>query len=81
MLTQKQDAIDFISQAYKHCKPIAFESDADPLIQKTSVGEDLRAKKSLAGIISSYGTEKDLSKDFINAIAQHRFWEREKSPV
>ena len=78
-LAQKPDAIDFISQAYKHCKAIAFEADGDPLIQKTSVGEDLRAKKKLTGIIS--GTQKDLSKDFIKAIAQHRFWEREKSPV
>jgi catalase len=79
LLAQKPDAVDFISLAYKHCKAIAFESDADPLIQKTSIGEDLRAKKTLAGIIS--GTEKDLSKGFIKAIAQHRFWEREKSPV
>ena len=78
-LAQKPDAIDFISLANKHCKPVAFEADADPLIQKTSIGDDMRAKKSLAGILS--GTEKDLSKDFIKAIAQHRFWEREKSPV
>jgi catalase len=78
-LAQKLDAIDFISLANKHCKPIAFETDADPLIQKTSIGDDMRSKKTLAGIIS--GTEKDLSKDFIKAIAQHRFWGREKSPV
>ncbi|HEX3080610.1 MAG TPA: hypothetical protein VHQ04_09110, partial [Puia sp.] len=68
-------------QAYKHCKPIAFESETDALIQKTHIGEDLRDKKSIPGIIISSGTEKDLSKDFIKAIAQHRFWEREKSPV
>jgi len=78
-LVQKPDAVDFISLANKHCKPVAFETDADPLIQKTSIGDDLRAKKTLAGIIS--GTQKDMSKDFIKAIAQHRFWEREKSPV
>jgi catalase len=78
-LAQKPDAVDFISLANKHCKPVAFETDADPLIQKTSIGDDVRAKKPLAGIIS--GNEKDLSKDFIKAIARHRFWEREKSPV
>lgn len=78
-LAQKPDAVDFISLANKHCKPVAFEEDADPLIQKTSIGDDMRAKKSLAGIVS--GKEKDLSRDFIKAIAQHRFWEREKSPV
>jgi len=81
MLVQKPDVIDFISQAYKHCKAIAFESDTDPLIQRTPIGEDLRDKKTLPGIIISSGPEKDLSKDFIKSIAQHRFWEREKSPV
>ena len=78
-LAQKPDAVDFISLANKHCKPVAFEADTDPLIQKTTIGDDMRAKKPLAGIVS--GKEKDLSKDFIKAIAQHRFWEREKSPV
>jgi catalase len=81
ILAQKPDAIDFISLAFKHCKAIAFETDADLLIQKTSFGEDLRAKKTLPGVVFSSGTPKDLSKDFIKAIAQHRFWEREKSPV
>ena len=48
-LAQKPDAVDFISLANKHCKPVAFEADADPLIQKTSIGDDMRAKKTLAG--------------------------------
>src|SRR5579863_4733979 len=81
MLAQKPDAVEFISQAYKHCKAIAFESETDPLIEKTLIGEDLRDKKTIPGVIISSGPEKDLSKDFIKAIAQHRFWEREKSPV
>jgi catalase len=81
MLMQKQEAIEFISQAYKHCKAVAFEPDADPLIQQTPIGEDLKEKKALPGIIFSSGGKKDLSNDFIKAIAQHRFWEREKSPV
>ncbi len=47
---EKPDAVDFISLANKHCKPIAFEAEAYPLIQKTNIGDDMRAKKSLAGI-------------------------------
>ncbi len=78
-LAEKPDAVDFISLANKHCKPVAFEAGADPLIQKTSIGDDMRMNKALPGILS--GTDKDLSKDFIKSIAQHRFWEREKSPV
>ncbi len=44
-LLNKPDATEFISQAYKHCKPIAFETDALPLIEKTKIGEDLKKIK------------------------------------
>jgi catalase len=81
ILSQKPEVIEFISQAYKHCKAIAFELDANPLIQKTTIGIELQDKKVLPGIIFSSGVQKDLSKDFIKAIAHHRFWEREKSAV
>ena len=41
LLVQKPEAAEFISQAYKHCKAICFEADAEPLISKTMLGEDL----------------------------------------
>ncbi len=81
VLMQNPGAVEFISQAYKHCKAIAFETETIPLIEKTSINEDLKAEKDLPGIIYPSGKRKDLSNDFIKAIAQHRFWEREKSPV
>jgi catalase len=80
-LMQKPEAIEFISQAYKHCKAIAFDADAEQMIQKTLIGEDLKSGKEIPGVIQASKQVKDLPTVFIKAIASHRFWEREKSPV
>ena len=80
-LMQKPEALEFISQSYKHCKPIAFEADAEPMIQKTLIGEDLKSGKEIPGVIQASKNVKDLPAAFIKAIASHRFWEREKSPI
>ncbi len=80
-LGQKPEAVEFISQAYKHCKAVAFEFGTEPLIEKTMIGEDLKSNKNIPGIIHPAGKNINLVKDFITAIGQHRFWEREKSPV
>jgi catalase len=80
-LMEKPDAAEFISQAYKHCKPIAYEPDALPLIEKTKIGEELQNKSGIPGVISSSKKDKSIGNQFLNAIKQHRFWEREKSPI
>ncbi len=77
-LLQLPDAVDFISQAYKHCKAIAFEADALPLIQKTMIGADLEKNTELPGIITTSKKQNQVAERFIKAISQHRFWEREK---
>jgi catalase len=81
ILAQKPEAMEFISQGYKHCKAIAFAMDAEPLILKTTLGEDLKTTKEIPGIIYSSKPTADFSKEFVKAVAQHRFWEREKSPI
>ncbi len=73
-LMNKPDTAEFISQAYKHCKPIALETDALPLIEKTKIEDDLKKNKNLPGVVYN-------SSAFIKAVKHHRFWEREKSPV
>ena len=78
---QKQEAIEFISQAYKHCKAIAFESDAEPLIQKTTIGEDLRVKKNIGRCYLFFRNTKRSVKGFYKSHLAALFWEREKSPV
>ncbi|MES2447209.1 MAG: catalase [Bacteroidota bacterium] len=72
-LATEPDAIHFLNEAFKHCKAIAADEDAKQVINETyfasSVNED--------GII--IGNNKDLATKFIKAIAQHRFWDREKA--
>jgi catalase len=80
-LLEKPDAAEFISQAYKHCKAIAFESDALPLIKKTTIGEDLQKNPELPGVIYNMKKQTPIGDLFVKAIKQHRFWEREKSPI
>ncbi len=64
-------------EGYKHCKAIAMDGDAKNLL-KATYSEHL---------VVSIDTESQRLKDpglgladsFIEAIGQHRFWEREKT--
>ncbi len=76
-LSNEADAIYFINQAYKHCKAIAVDTDAEALIEKTSIGELLKSSKSLPGFVFATKQNNNLPALFIKAISQHRFWERE----
>ncbi len=69
------DALHFINQAYKHCKAIACDSGAIEVLNNSYV-----AKASGEGNeIAEAGIVKDgNAKKFIDAIAMHRFWEREQ---
>lgn len=75
-LEGEPDAVHFLNEAYKHCKAIAAENTALPVLKATYFSKTLQEKKMEDGVL--LGDKKNLSSDFINAIAQHRFWEREK---
>ncbi len=80
-LKEIPDAIHFINEAYSHCKAIAADGDGLDLLNHTYVGAKLREHKSdgIAGIITSSSAKPAaLAKEFIEAIARHRFWQREK---
>src|SRR5674476_1212543 len=77
-LQKEPNAIHFINEAYKHCKAIAAEGEGTELLFITNAGiknnsKDKSAKNYMAnGVLLNRN-----SKEFIKAIAQHRFWERE----
>ncbi|QJD97433.1 catalase [Mucilaginibacter robiniae] len=85
MLKDEPDAIHFINEAYRHCKAIAADAEGTELVKATYVNAKLKNGKpetgapATAGVLfgEDKGTDK-LAKEFIHAIAQHRFWEREK---
>ncbi len=76
-LINEPDAIHFINEMYKHCKAIGAEGAGETLLKASYMGKKLIDKNddgnALAGVLINQS-----SKQFIKAIAQHRFWEREK---
>ncbi len=77
-LLEEADAIHFLNQAYKHCKAIAADDGAKQLLEATYFGKKLSADgKNESGVVIGKDAAA-VSKSFIEAIAQHRFWEREK---
>lgn len=68
------DAIHFLNEAFKHCKAIAADSGAMQVLEATYFSKKIENDE---GVI--VGDEPNsLAAEFIAAIKQHRFWEREK---
>lgn len=82
-LAGEANAVHFLNEAWKHCKAVAADASAKALLEKTYFADELLGGKptdgkSPNGLIVS-DNASTLSKEFVAAIAQHRFWEREKS--
>ena len=72
-LVQKPDAIHFINEAYRHCKAIATGNDGEEILKYTYINTKENGLDS-----AETGVLIDASADeFVKAIAQHRFWDRE----
>mgnify|MGYP002344605961 FL=1 len=82
-LQSNADAVHFLNEAFKHCKAIAADVEASPVLEATyffsKVYQELSAETVLDDGIIVDEDPKSLVDKFIKAIAQHRFWEREKS--
>ncbi len=84
-LKGEPDAIHFVDEAYKHCKAIGADHEGIELLKASYIGSLLHPDgtfyNALAGkglVINGNGNAKNITTDFINAVMQHRFWEREK---
>lgn len=74
-LTDEPDAVEFVNEAFRHCKAIAGSGAGVNFLKEETYVR--KAKDDKAVILSDSGA-KGATKDFINAIAEHRNWEREK---
>lgn len=76
LLAENDDVNEFINDAYKHCKVIGADGEATkilsaaPFVAKITNNDD-------GLILSSEPGTQSFALDFITAMAQHRFWERE----
>ena len=85
-LKQEADASDFVNEAYKHCKAIAANGSGVGFLAK-SLGEKFSESNTTGklvaaaeGVVTSRGpVTTNFTTEFIQAIAQHRHWERENS--
>ena len=74
-LFAEPNSIQFINESYKHCKAIAADAEGVDLVKATFVSKEWVGDKK---IDPSTGVIIDRpAKDFVQAIAKHRVWERE----
>ena len=72
------DAMEFLNDAYRHCKVIGTEGDGIDLF---SAPQFLAKGEALVdgGIITNSAVgEAEFAENFISAMAKHRYWEREE---
>jgi len=72
VLSQEPDYFQFINEAFRHCKALAFAKGAEELINKSLFS---KVEKDKGVIVESQG---DMVKDFIHIMKGHRIWDREK---
>jgi catalase len=76
ILNEIPDALRFIDEAYKHGKPIAASSEGVELVNQTKTGELVAAAGAAEQGVLLADPADHLAPDFIEAIAQHRFYNR-----
>jgi catalase len=81
-LKMQGDAVHFINEAFKHCKPIAAISEGVELLKVSDIKGVMISDGSMQkdqGVITVQNPSnlKEFTQSFIEAIAQHRFWMRE----
>ncbi|MFC6268686.1 catalase [Frigoriflavimonas asaccharolytica] len=69
-LVQNADAIHFVAEAFKHCKPVASNSNGKKLLEKALTNTKVDG-------VSTTGKLEDIVAD----IKKCRFWEREENPI
>jgi catalase len=70
-LAEERDAVDWIAEAYRHCKPIAASEEGVELLGLANA-----AREAEGVLISEEGASEEFAATFVAAIARHRYWER-----
>jgi catalase len=76
-LAAERDAVEFVTEAYRHCKAIAATGEGAQLLAACPgipTGGDEDADPAL--VVGDNGRTASVMKRFIEAIAQHRNWAR-----
>ncbi|MCY1377305.1 hypothetical protein D9M69_648710 [compost metagenome] len=78
-LGKEEKAIEFLNDAYKHCKAIAADKEGITLLNHTNFILKLSDENSKEnGVFTNEVPKSNLPQDFIEAMGNHRVWKREK---
>ncbi|AMR26503.1 catalase HPII [Hymenobacter psoromatis] len=77
MLKQDADAVRFVNEAFRHCKPLAAAAEGVELLEAAAYPGATDIMEAEGVVTSTTAKGADLTKSFIKAIAHHRFWSRE----
>ena len=75
-LKSNKEVIEFVNDAFKHCKFIAAEGEGITAISNTNALTE--GKSSDEGVLLSQEAKSKFADSFITAMGHHRFWEREE---
>ncbi|MES2410552.1 MAG: catalase, partial [Bacteroidota bacterium] len=76
-LKTNKDVVEFINDAFKHCKFIAAEGEGIQVLGETNAMK--RNIPADTGVLTSEAaSSKELGSSFVEALGKHRFWEREE---
>ena len=73
-LSAQADAVEFINEAFRHCKAIAATGEGVNFVRNETYARRAASDKA---VILSEDLKTETTQNFINAIAQHRNWDRE----
>ena len=76
-LAQDADAVRFVNEAFRHCKPIAASAEGVELLKAAAYPGAADILGADGVIISDDNQVSELAQGFMQAIAYHRFWSRE----
>jgi catalase len=81
-LEAEPNAVHFLNEQFRHCKPIAAADDAIQVLEATYFSKKLPSDYSadtvlMEGVLVGK-PDKKFTSLFVKMIAKHRFWEREK---
>ena len=76
-LSEDPDLMDWINDAYKHCKVIGAEADGIDLLADSSFASKATNPDDGGLILSQQPESAEFVANFIAAMGQHRFWDRE----
>lgn len=75
-LARDGDAMRFLMEAWRHCKPICVIGEAAELLQAVHDGEPDKVPPGVVIGRNEPGTRAQLAQEFIAAIGRHRHWGR-----